>query len=63
LASPALFMKYGFMQQDIVEFYRAVFGTIALMGKEIRVKLRSPLMIFFPTILIISLPMDRILLT
>jgi hypothetical protein len=41
-------MKYGFMQQDIVEFYRAVFGTIALMGKEI---------------LIISLPMDRILLT
>jgi hypothetical protein len=56
-------MKYGFMQQDIVEFYRAVFGTIALMGKEIRVKLRSPLMIFFPTILIISLPMDRILLT
>ena len=36
---------------------------MALMGKEILVRLRSPLMIFLPTILIISLPMDLILLT
>lgn len=49
------------MQQDMVEFSRAVLGTIALIGKEMRVRLRSPVMIFFPTILIISLPMDLIL--
>jgi hypothetical protein len=56
-------MKYGFMLQDIVEFSRAVLGTIALMGKDIRVRLRSPVINFFPTILIISLPTERILLT
>lgn len=63
LASDASFRKYGFMQQDMVEFSRAVLGTMTLMGKEMRVRLRSPLMIFLPTILIISLPMERILLT
>ena len=63
LASHALYMKYGFMQHDTVEFYRAVLGTIALMGKDILVRFRSPDMIFLPTIFIISLPMDRILLT
>ena len=51
------------MQQETVELTRAVRGTMALMGKEMRVRLRSPLMIFLPTILIISLPMLRILLT
>jgi len=51
------------MQQDIVEFSSAVLGTIALIGNEIRVKFRSPVIIFFPTILIISLPIDRILFT
>jgi hypothetical protein len=51
------------MQQLMVEFSRAVLGTIALMGKLILVKFRSPLMIFLPTILIISLPIERILLT
>ncbi len=51
------------MQQDIVEFYRAVFGTIAFIGKDILVRFKSPLMIFFPTIFIISLPIERILLT
>lgn len=56
-------MKYGFMQHEIVELTSAVLGTIALIGNEILVKLRSPLIIFFPTILIISLPMERILLT
>jgi hypothetical protein len=48
---------------DIVEFYRAVLGTIALIGKEIRVRLRSPLIIFLPISLIIYLPMDLILST
>lgn len=56
-------MKYGFMQQETVELTNAVLETIALMGKEILVRLRSPLMIFLPTILIISLPIDLILLT
>ena len=51
------------MQHDIVEFYSAVLGTIALMGKDMRVRLRSPLIIFLPTILIISFPIDLILLT
>jgi hypothetical protein len=51
------------MQQEMVELTRAVLGTMALMGKEILVRFRSPLMIFLPTILIISLPMERILLT
>jgi len=63
VASQAFRMKYGFIQHDIVEFSRAVFGTIALIGKDILVRLRSPEMIFLPTILIISLPMDLILLT
>ena len=63
LASQAFLMKYGFIQHDIVEFYKAVFGTMALMGKDILVRLRSPEMIFLPTIFIISLPIDRILLT
>ena len=47
----------------MVEFYNSVFGTIALIGKEILVRLRSPLISFFPMSLIISLPMDLILLT
>lgn len=51
------------MQQETVELTSAVLETMALMGKEIRVRLRSPLMIFLPTILIISLPIDLILLT
>lgn len=51
------------MQQDMVEFSSAVFGTIALIGKDILVRLRSPLMIFLPTIFIISFPIERILLT
>ena len=51
------------MQQETVELTRAVLETMALMGKEIRVRLRSPLIIFLPTILIISLPIDLILLT
>lgn len=51
------------MQQEMVELTRAVLGTMALMGKEILVRFRSPLMIFFPTILIISLPIERILFT
>ena len=42
------------------EFYKAVLGTIALIGKEIRVKLRSPLMIFLPISLIIYFPIDLI---
>lgn len=56
-------MKYGFIQHDMVELTRAVLGTMAFMGNEILVRLRSPLIIFLPTILIISLPIDRILLT
>lgn len=44
----------------IVEFYKAVFGTIAFIGNEIRVKLRSPLIIFLPINLIIYLPIDLI---
>ena len=51
------------MQQETVELTSAVLETMALMGKEILVRLRSPLMIFLPTILIISLPIDLILLT
>ena len=51
------------MHIDMVEFYRAVFGTIALMGKEILVRFRSPLIIFFPTIFVVSFPIDRILFT
>lgn len=47
------------MQQDMVEFSNAVLGTIDLMGKEILVRLRSPLMIFLPMSLIISLPVER----
>lgn len=35
----------------------ALLGTMALMGKGILVRLKSPLMIFLPMILIISLPM------
>jgi hypothetical protein len=46
-----------------VEFYNAVLGTMALMGKDMRVRLRSPVINFFPTILIISFPIDRILFT
>ena len=44
----------------MVEFYKAVFGTIALIGNEIRVRLRSPLIIFLPINLIIYLPIDLI---
>jgi hypothetical protein len=51
------------MQHDKVEFYKAVLGTIALMGKDIFVKFKSPVMIFLPTSLIISFPIERILLT
>jgi len=63
-------MKYGIEQpklenmiQAIIEFYRAVLGTIALIGKVILVKLRSPLIIFLPISLIISFPIDLILST
>ena len=51
------------MQQETVELTSAVRGTMTLMGKEIRVRLRSPLISFFPTILSISLAVDRILFT
>ena len=51
------------MQQEIVEFTSAVLGTIALIGKDILVRFKSPLMIFLPTIFIISFPIERILLT
>ena len=46
-----------------VEFSRAVLGTIALIGNDILVKLRSPLMIFFPINFIIYFPIDLTLLT
>jgi len=51
------------MQQLRVEFYKAVFGTIAFIGKDILVKFKSPLIIFFPISLIIYFPMALILLT
>ena len=44
----------------IVEFYKAVFGTIAFIGNEILVRLRSPLTNFLPINLIIYLPIDLI---
>lgn len=44
-----------------VEFYNAVFGTIAFIGNEILVKFKSPLIIFFPINLIIYFPIDLIL--
>ena len=51
------------MIQARVEFSKAVLGTIALMGKDILVRLRSPLIIFLPISLIIYLPTDLILST
>jgi hypothetical protein len=44
----------------MVEFSNSVFGTIALIGNEILVRLRSPLMSFLPISLIISFPIDLI---
>lgn len=70
LVAAALGMKYGSMQPEIklmlhpiVEFYSAVLGTMDLMGKDILVRLKSPLIIFLPISLIISLPIDLIFLT
>ena len=51
------------MQLAIVEFSKAVFGTIALIGKEILVRFKSPLINFLPMSLIISFPMDLIFST
>ena len=46
-----------------VQFSSAVLGTIVLIGKLIRVKLKSPESIFFPNSLIIYFAVDLILAT
>lgn len=67
VVSQAFFIKNGRVQPEYiyllhpkVEFSRAVFGTIALIGKEILVKFKSPLIIFFPISFIIYFPIDLI---
>lgn len=61
LKSKALCNLYlNFSLHPRVEFSKAVLGTIALIGKEILVKFKSPLIIFFPINFIISLPIDLI---
>lgn len=67
----AFITKIGNMQPTItveflqpnVQFSRAVFGTMAFIGKETLVRLKSPLIIFFPIRTIISFPIARTLLT
>ena len=61
--SVARFMKQGLRQHEVVEFQRAVVGTITFMGKDTLVKLKSPLIIFLPINFIIYRPTDRNLFT
>ena len=57
----ATYIRY--LLHPIVEFYNAVFGTIALIGNDILVRLKSPVIIFLPINFTISLPIDLIFFT
>lgn len=59
----ALLTKWGNTTQQSIEFWRAVFGAQALIGKLILVRFNSPLRIFLPISLIISFPTDLSLST
>lgn len=66
LKNMALYNLYNiliYILHPRVEFYNAVFGTIAFIGNDIRVKFKSPLIIFLPINFIIYFPIDLIFVT